>query len=56
MSQYGKNYRNVRVVYDCEQFYLLVEVICFLKGFEILKFDESVEVYFYFGVDVCYVE
>src|SRR5438067_9240781 len=52
MAQHGKRYRNARSAIDREHEYPPVEAIKLLKGFEGVKFDETVEVHFRLGLNV----
>src|SRR5438094_1933264 len=52
MSSHGKNYRNARATFDREQEYSPVQAIRLLKGMETAKFDETVEVHLYLGLNV----
>jgi large subunit ribosomal protein L1 len=52
MAQHGKRYRQSRGQIDREQAYSPVEAIRMLKGFDSVKFDETVEVHFRLGLNV----
>jgi large subunit ribosomal protein L1 len=52
MAQHGKRYRQARGQIDREQTYSPVEAIRMLKGFDSVKFDETVEVHFQLGLNV----
>ncbi len=52
MSQHGKRYRQARGTIDREHEYSPVEAIRMLKGFDGVKFDETVEVHFRLGLNV----
>ena len=52
MGQHGKRYRQARATIDREQAYSPVEAIRILKGFDGVKFDETVEAHFRLGVNV----
>src|ERR671930_1445740 len=52
MAQHGKRYRQARGTIDREQAYSQVEAIRMLKGFDGVKFDETVEVHFRLGLNV----
>src|ERR671930_984310 len=52
MAQHGKRYRQARGTIDREQAYSQVEAIRMLKGFDGVKFDETVEVHFNLGLNV----
>ena len=49
---HGKRYRQARGQIDREQTYSPVEAIRMLKGFDGVKFDETVEVHFRLGLNV----
>ena len=50
--KHGKKYRQARGQIDREQTYSPVEAIRMLKGFDGVKFDETVEVHFRLGLNV----
>ena len=50
--KHGKRYRQARGQIDREQTYSPVEAIRMLKGFDGVKFDETVEVHFRLGLNV----
>jgi large subunit ribosomal protein L1 len=50
--KHGKRYRQARGQIDREQAYSPVEAIRMLKGFDGVKFDETVEVHFRLGLNV----
>ena len=50
--KHGKKYRQARSQIDREQTYSPVEAIRMLKGFDGVKFDETVEVHFRLGLNV----
>src|SRR2546423_2079175 len=50
--KHGKKYRQARGQIDREQTYSPVEAIRMLKGFDAVKFDETVEVHFRLGLNV----
>jgi large subunit ribosomal protein L1 len=50
--KHGKKYRQARGQIDREQTYSPVEAIRMLKGFDGMKFDETVEVHFRLGLNV----
>jgi large subunit ribosomal protein L1 len=52
MAQHGKRYRQARGTIDREQAYSPVEAIRILKGFDGVKFDETVEAHFRLGLNV----
>ena len=52
MSTHGKRYRQALGQIDRERLYSPIEAIRTLKGFELAKFDESVEVHFRLGLNV----
>jgi large subunit ribosomal protein L1 len=52
VTQHGKRYRQARGTIDREQAYSPVEAIRILKGFDGVKFDETVEVHFRLGLNV----
>jgi large subunit ribosomal protein L1 len=49
---HGKKYRQARAAFDREQEYSPLEAIRLLKGMELAKFDETVEVHFRLGLNV----
>jgi large subunit ribosomal protein L1 len=52
VAQHGRKYRNARAQIDREQLYSPVEAVRMLKGFEGVKFDETVEAHFRLGLNV----
>src|SRR5438876_8941336 len=52
MAQHGKRYRQALAEIDREQTYSPVAAIRMLKGFDGVKFDETVEVHFGLGLNV----
>ena len=50
--KHGKTYRQARGQIDRERTYSPVEAIRMLKGFDGVKFDETVEVHFRLGLNV----
>ena len=54
--KHGKRYRQARGQIDREQTYSPVEAIRMLKGFDAVKFDETVEVHFSLGLNVRHAE
>jgi large subunit ribosomal protein L1 len=52
MAQHGKKYTTARSAFDREQVYSPVEAVRLLKGMELAKFDETVEVHFRLGLNV----
>jgi large subunit ribosomal protein L1 len=50
--QHGKRYRQARGAIDREQLYSPVEAVRLLKGFDGVKFDETVEAHFRLGLNV----
>jgi large subunit ribosomal protein L1 len=52
MASHGKRYREARAAIDRERLYSPVEAIRTLKGFDGVKFDETVEVHFRLGLNV----
>ena len=52
MSTHGKRYRQALGQIDRERLYSPIEAIRTLKGFELAKFDETVEVHFRLGLNV----
>jgi len=52
VSTHGKRYRQALGQIDRERLYSPIEAIRTLKGFELAKFDESVEVHFRLGLNV----
>jgi large subunit ribosomal protein L1 len=52
MAQHGKRYRQARGAIDREREYSPVEAVRMLKGFDGVKFDETVEVHFRLGLNV----
>ncbi|HET7648208.1 MAG TPA: 50S ribosomal protein L1 [Gaiellaceae bacterium] len=52
MAQHGKKYATARGAFDREQVYSPVEAVRLLKGMELAKFDETVEVHFRLGLNV----
>jgi large subunit ribosomal protein L1 len=49
---HGKGYRNARAQIDRERLYSPVEAVRMLKGFDGVKFDETVEAHFRLGLNV----
>jgi large subunit ribosomal protein L1 len=54
--KHGKNYRNALAAFDREQLYSPAEAVRLIKGFEIAKFDETVEAHFNLGLNVRHAE
>ena len=54
--KHGKKYRQARGQIDREQTYSPVEAIRMMKGFDGVKFDETVEVHFRLGLNVRHAE
>jgi len=52
MASHGKKYATARGSFDREQVYSPVEAVRLLKGMELAKFDETVEVHFRLGLNV----
>jgi large subunit ribosomal protein L1 len=52
MAQHGKKYRNARAQIDREKVYAPVDAVRMLKGFDGVKFDETVEVHVRLGLNV----
>jgi large subunit ribosomal protein L1 len=52
MPRHGKIYRAARAAIDRERTYSPVEAVKMLKGFEGIKFDETVEAHFRLGLNV----
>jgi len=52
VSTHGKRYRQALGQIDRERLYSPIEAIRTLKGFELAKFDETVEVHFRLGLNV----
>jgi large subunit ribosomal protein L1 len=52
VAQHGKGYRNARAQIDRERLYSPVEAVRMLKGFDGVKFDETVEAHFRLGLNV----
>jgi large subunit ribosomal protein L1 len=50
--QHGKRYRQARGAIDRERLYTPVEAVRLLKGFDSVKFDETVEAHFRLGLNV----
>ena len=52
MAQHGKRYRQAKATVDRERGYSPLEAVRILKGFDGVKFDETVEVHFRLGLNV----
>jgi large subunit ribosomal protein L1 len=56
MSAHGKRYRQARGLFDRDKVYSPVEAVRILKGAEVAKFDETIEVHMNLGLNVRHAE
>jgi large subunit ribosomal protein L1 len=56
MSAHGKRYRQARGLFDRDKLYSPVEAVRVLKGADIAKFDETIEVHMNLGLNVRHAE
>src|SRR5579862_9475852 len=56
MSAHGKRYRQARGLFDRDKVYSPVEAVRILKGADVAKFDETIEVHMNLGLNVRHAE